>query len=80
MNSTNISQKLMSLALDITRRRRIKKINGKLIVSQRRIARHLHRTVGTVQRFESKDFMNMSLGEFIQLLKLLEDNGIDTNI
>lgn len=74
------SKKLRALALDISRRRRNKKIDGKLIVSQEDIAQNLDLTLSTVQRSEANNFLKMQLGDFINLLSLLEQNHINTDL
>jgi DNA-binding transcriptional regulator YiaG len=74
------SAKLIKACRDLKRRRQIRRINGKLLLTQRCVAESIGCSVSTLQRFESQDYLNMPLGHFLKMLKLLEENGINTDI
>jgi hypothetical protein len=74
------SDLLLELAFDLRRRRRLKRVNGKIYLSQNRVAGKLEMTVSTFQRMESDDYMSMNLGDFIKMLQVLEDNNINTEL
>jgi hypothetical protein len=68
---------ITQLALDLRRRRRLKRISGRVVISQTYLSRKLRMTPSTFQRMESNDYMDMNLGDFIKMLKTLEDSGVN---